>query len=555
MIEAKEGTASLCPVPSPIRRSAVFTPKRGKAMKIRSSAYAALLAGAAIVLAPLYGPQIAARAATPVQDELDKNMKALTGAFSILEQNFADPVSSEKAIYSGAIPGMLRTLDPHSNFLEPNEYQDMQRKQRAQYYGIGMMITMDGSKVIAMEPFPGSPAWNADLRRGDTIVAVDGVDVTKKNSQDVADMLRGPKGTQVKVSVMREGATAPVVATVTRGGIETSLVDAFWVKPGIAYLKVTSFEAQNVSRDVENALKDLDESKVNGLVLDLRENRGGLVTEAVSLAGRFLRDGQVVVSHRGRAEKEQVFKAKSNAAAQKYPIVVLVNGNSASASEIVSGALQDHDRALIMGETTFGKGLVQAQFPLGEGAALLLTIAHYYTPSGRLIQRDYTKKSFFDYYYAKRDTSNQDDVKPTDTGRKVFGGGGITPDEKYEAKPSLFQRRIANSSAIFRFASTYFGPKKATLPKNWTPDQEVMSRFKDYLYSKNFPFTDAEFERDKKFVAEQLRDEFYMRAFDKKTSERAQIIDDPEVAKAVETLPKAESLMSEAIKTLARRQQ
>ena len=529
-------------------------------MKLRNSLSAALIVGTFSVLAPLYGPAINARAATP-QDDLDRNMKALAGAYSILQQNYADPISSEKAIYQGAIPGMLRTLDPHSNFLDPEEYLDMQRKQRAQYYGIGMLITMDGTKVIAMEPFPGSPAWRADLRRGDVIVAVDGKDVTSKNSQDVADLLRGPKGTQVQVSVLRDGATQPVTVTVTRGGIETSLVDAFWVKPGIAYLKVTSFEAQNVARDVEASLAGLGEDKINGLILDLRENRGGLVTEAVSLAGRFLHEGQVVVSHRGRAEKEQVFRAKSSPTAspnaQKYPIVVLVNGNSASASEIVSGALQDHDRALIMGETTFGKGLVQAQFPLSEGAALLLTIAHYYTPSGRLIQRDYSNKSFFDYYYAKRDTApNQTDVKQTDTGRKMFGGGGITPDVKYTPeKSTLFERRLANSSAIFRFASTYFGTSKPSLPKGWEPDTDLLARFNDYLHTKSFPFTDADFQRDKKFVSEQLRDEFYFRAFDRKASERAQILDDPEVSQAIQVLPKAQSLVAEAEKLEARRQQ
>src|SRR3982750_809009 len=195
-------------------------------------------------MAPIYGPSIRARAAAP-QDDLDKSFKSLATALSLLEQNYADPISSEKAIYQGAIPGMLRTLDPHSNFLDPAEYQDMQRKQRAQYGGIGMLISMDGTKVIAMEPFPGSPAWKADLRRGDSIVAVDGKDVTKKDSSGVAEMLRGDCGTQVKVSVAREGAADPVTVTVTRGGIETSKVDAFWVKPGIALLKVSSFEAQN----------------------------------------------------------------------------------------------------------------------------------------------------------------------------------------------------------------------------------------------------------------------------------------------------------------------
>src|ERR1039457_4796080 len=499
-------------------------------MKIRTSVQVALIVGACTVLAPLYGPSIRARAATP-QDDLDKSFKSLTTVLSLLEQNYADPVSSEKAIYQGAIPGMLRTLDPHSNFLDPTEYQDMQRKQRAQYFGIGMLISMDGTKVIAMEPFPGSPAWRADLRRGDVIVAVDGKDVTKKDSAGVADMLRGQRGSPVRVTVMREGAAEPVTVTVIRGEIETSLVDAFWYKPGVAFLKVTSFEAQNVASDVEAALVKLDESKIKGLILDLRENRGGLVTEAVSLSGRFLRDGQVV----------------------------LVNCNSASASEIVSGALQDHDRALIMGENTFGKGLVQAQFPLSEGAALLLTSAHYYTPSGRLIQRDYTKGSFFDYYYARKPTQNNDDVKSTDIGRKMFGGGGIAPDEKFEApKPTLFQRRIYNSSVIYRFASTYFGAAKPQLPEGWLPDSDLMARFKDYLQSRTappIPFTDAEFNRDRKWLTEQIRDEFYLRAFDKKTADRAQFLDDPEVQKAVENLPKAGSMLSQADKVMAARRQ
>jgi len=506
-----------------------------------------LLAGT-LLLAPVF-------AATPPQDDLDKSVRSLTSALSLMNQNFADPISTEKAIYQGAIPGMLRTLDPHSSFLDPTEYADMQRNQRAQYFGIGMLISMDGPKVIAMEPFPGSPACRADLRRGDVLVAVDGKDVTKKNSADVADMLRGPRGTQVKVTVMREGATEPVTLTVTRGEIETSKVDAFWYKPGIAYLKVSSFEAQNVAKDVEAALGRLDESKIQGLILDLRENRGGLVTEAVSLAGRFLRDGQIVVSHRGRAEREQVFKAKANAQAQKYPMVVLVNGNSASASEIVSGALQDHDRALIFGDTTFGKGLVQAQFPLDQGAGLLLTIAHYYTPSGRLIQRDYSNRSFFDYYYARKEpTQNKDDVKSTDTGRKMFGGGGITPDVKYDNPHfTIFQRRILNSSVIYHFASKYFGPAKPALPVGWMPDDQTMAHFKDYLQSNDFPMTDAEFQHDKKWLAEQLRDEFYLRAFDKKTSDRSIIIDDPEVAKAVEALPQADKLHADADKLAPRR--
>src|SRR6185437_398524 len=265
-------------------------------------------------------------ASTP--DDLETDMKSVASAFAVVEQNFADPVDSEKAFYQGAIPGMLRTLDPHSNFVDPAEYREMQRKQRAAYCGFGMEIYPDGNKVAAMRPFVGAPAYKADLRRGDHIIAVDGKNAVGLDSAKVADMLRGPCGTQVRVTMEREGSPN-VNVSVTRGQIETSIVDAFWVKPGIAFLRVDSFEAQNIAHDVEADMKKLGEENVQGMVLDLRNNPGGLVTEAVRLAGRFLRDGQIVVSHRGRAEQEQVFRAQAVPAAQKYPIVVLVNGSSA----------------------------------------------------------------------------------------------------------------------------------------------------------------------------------------------------------------------------------
>jgi carboxyl-terminal processing protease len=538
-------------------------------MKIRNTAFALSLVVGAALFAPVYGPVILARAESS-GDDLQKDMKSIADVFAVVEKNFADPVSSEKAFYGdqgrgGAIPGMLHTLDPHSNFVDPAEYREMQRRQHAQYYGVGMQITMDQmptdkhAKVIVMEPFVNSPAWNAGMRRGDVIVGVDDKDTREMDSPKVAELLRGPKGTQVKVSVMREGATQPYTATITRGGIETSVVDAFWLKQGIAFLHVTSFEASNIGREVEAHMQRLGEANVQGLILDLRGNLGGLVTEAVALSGRFLRNGQTVVSHRGRAEQEQVFRAKGNPLAQKYPIVVLVNGQSASASEIVSGALQDHDRALIMGETTFGKGLVQAQFPLSEGAALLLTIAHYYTPSGRLIQRDYTKQSFWEYYQNRNTAkpAETNDVKATDSGRKVFGGGGITPDEKYTTPTlSIFQRRMGRQGAadwFYRFANTYFGDKKPSLPVGWSPDDTTMDRFKQYLSANKVPFTDAEFAENREWLKGRIKYEFYFRTWDKATADRAQWADDPEVKKGIENLPKAQLLLSQAEKVYAMR--
>src|ERR1700733_11843164 len=252
-------------------------------MKMKKTLLAGLVVAAAAVLAPLYGPGILARAATPAGDDLDPAVKAVTSAYALVEQNEAEPVDTERTFYAGVIPGMLHALDPHSNFFEPKEYKEMVRKQQAHYYGVGMAIQVDGPKVVVVEPFPGSPAFNADLRRGDWISAVDGKDTTGMDTDQVANMLRGPRGTQVRVTVRREGATEPYTVTVTRDGIETSVVDVYWLKPGVAYLGVTTFEASNIERDVQAGMKALDESKVNSLVLDLRDNLGGLVNEAVFL--------------------------------------------------------------------------------------------------------------------------------------------------------------------------------------------------------------------------------------------------------------------------------
>ena len=506
----------------------------------------AALISAGLALVTLCGFESRVRAAS-APDDMDSGVRAVANVYALIEKNYADPVSADRAFYEGAIPGMLSTLDPHSNFLNPSEYADMQRKQRAQYFGVGMMIGVDNGYVVAMEPFPGAPAARAGLRRGDAIVEVDGKNVKGMDSALVADLLRGPRDTQVRVTVKREGLSEPLVIVVTRGEIITNnQVDAYWVKPGVVYLGIATFEAQNIGGEVDSQLKQLGEKSVTGMVLDLRGNPGGLVTEAVKVAGRFLRDGQVVVSDRGRSAPEQILRAKAQALAQDYPIVTLVNRSSASASEIVSGALQDHDRAWIMGDTTFGKGLVQAQFPLSEESALLLTIAHYYTPSGRLIQRDYQHQSFYEYITRRGAQPAQTEVKSTDSGRTVLGGGGITPDEKY-VFPAVnqFQRRVAGSNAVFHFGSVYFGAAKPQLPSpTWSPDAAALDRFQAYLKSQQIPFTDEEFAANRKWVGDLLRRELLMRAFDSKTATRAMIQDDPEVLKAIESLPKAQALLS-----------
>src|SRR5579871_1291861 len=389
------------------------------------------------LLGGFYGPRIqVAAAATAASDDLPRDVESFTKAYSLVEQNFADAVNSDKAIYKGAIPGMLRTLDPHSNFFDPKEYQALRDDQRGHYYGVGMTVGPRNGKTMVMAPFPGSPAYKAGIRPGDIITTVNDKATDNLSTTEIADLLKGPRGTQVKITVTREGSEKPIIFEVTRDEIKrNSVSDAFWVKPGIAYVKITAFN-ETTSHELEEQFKRLGENNFKGLVFDLRENPGGLLNEGVAVADHFLAKGQTIVSHRGRASAEKPYIARNGNHGRDYPIVVLVNKYSASAAEIVSGAMQDHDRAWILGETTFGKGLVQTVYPLSENTGLALTTAHFYTPSGRLIQRDYSNKSFFDYYSNKKDQKNLADEKTTDSGRIVYGGGGITPDEKYVA-PTL----------------------------------------------------------------------------------------------------------------------
>jgi len=529
-----------------------------KPIKTRSAVLVPLMIVLGGLTAGLWGPSVAHTATGQSEGDLRGNVKSFASAYALIEENFADLIAPDKAIYQGAIPGMLRTLDPHSNFLDPEEYRLLQQNQRGQYYGVGMEVMMDGSRVTVVQAFPDSPASRAGLRRGDVISAVDDHIVDGEDSGAVADRLKGPRGTLVKVGIRRPGAAQIIPYMVTRGEISPSVVDAFWVRPGIALVNIKTFEAQSADRDMEEDLRRLGEDNVNGLILDLRENRGGLLNESVEVAGHFLHKDQTVVSHRGRSEPEQVFRAKTGNHGRQYPVVVLVNRNTASASEIVAGALQDHDRAWVIGENTFGKGLVQAQFPLSEDAALLLTIARYYTPSGRLIQRDYSHRSFFDYYYHNRQEDAQDsnDVKMTDSGRTVYGGGGITPDEKFPPQmQNSFERRVLypQPGAFFHFGSAYFGADTPHLPQGWSPDEATVQRFRDYLRQQSVTFTDAEFNENRPWVEERLRYELYTRAFDKRSADRLLWSNDPEVRQAVQSLPRAHALLDQVKRAMAKR--
>jgi carboxyl-terminal processing protease len=473
-------------------------------------------------------------------------MKSFTDVYALVEQNYADKMTIDqvdKAIYDGAIPGMLHVLDPHSNFYDPKAYAQMREDQHGRYYGVGMRILQQNNKIIVVAPMEGTPSYKAGIRPGDVILSVDGKTTDNLDSAAVAGLLKGPRGTHVTVTMGREGSAKPLTFDLMRDEIPQYSVDlSFIIKPGVGYIHITQ-EMETTSHEVQMAL-DKFGPNLNGLLIDLRGNPGGLLNEAVNVCDKFMQKGQIVVSQRGRSFPDQVYRAPSGSDA-KYPIVILVNRNTASAAEIISGALQDHDRALIVGETTFGKGLVQTVFPISENSGLALTTFHYYTPSGRLIQRNYSNVSLYDYYYVRNDALPANDtnkeVKLTDSGRTVYGGGGITPDEKIpEIKSNHFENTVAIHNAFFKFSSHYLSDHSVT--KDLVIDDAILQQFKDFLKSDKAEVTDKDFAENIDWVKANIKAELFTSQFNQAKGMQVRAEWDPQIAKALTYMPEALAL-------------
>src|SRR5580698_751329 len=450
---------------------------RGIVVLVVVLAVSALLGG-------LWGPSVRATAADT--NDLQDSVKSFTKVLSVVERNYAEPVDTDKVIYEGAIPGMLRVLDPHSNFFDPKQYALFKEEQQGKYYGVGMTVQSRDNQSVVLSPFVGSPAYKAGIRPGDIIQKVDNKPCEGLTTTEVADLLKGSKGTVVHITLVREGWEKPIEVTVTRDEIPRPGVEFYtMVKPGIGYVHVKTFN-ETTDLDLATALKELDVTKLDGLIIDLRNNGGGLLNQAVGMGDMFLDKGETIVSHHGRASAQRTYAAIHGNQGLDVPLIVLVNGQSASASEIVSGAIQDHDRGLVVGETSFGKGLVQTQFPLSEDTALLLTTARYYTPSGRLIQRDYKNQTLYDYHYNPQ-PPQAPEVKLTDTGRQVYGQGGITPDVVAAApKPDDFEQLLERRGVFYPlpqgvgdFVRYYLG-EKPDVTKDFVVDDSVIAQLRKY---------------------------------------------------------------------------
>jgi carboxyl-terminal processing protease len=509
------------------------------------------------VLGGIYGPPV--RATSSDVTTLQDSVKSFTRVLSVVEKNYATPIETDKVLYSGAIPGMLRVLDPHSSFFDPRAYANLREDQRGRYYGVGMTIVPRENYTYVLAPMPGSPAYRAGIRPGDVIMSVDGKSTQGLSSSEVADMLKGPKGTIVHISMKRVGYDQQLDFTVTRDEIPKHSVDiAFRFKTGIGYIKLSGFN-ETTEPELSAALKQVDSSTLDGLVLDLRGNPGGLLNEAVAVSDMFLDKNQLIVSHHGRSSQERRYYAVRGNRGVTVPLVVIVNGGSASASEIVSGAIQDHDRGLIVGEQSFGKGLVQTVSGLSENTGLALTTARYYTPSGRLIQRDYKDTSLYDYLYNHKNPPPTE-VKLTDSGRQVTGGGGITPDVPgVQPKIDSFQEMIFRRDVFFGYPggvggfTTYFLGTKPEITKDFAPDDDTLKIFLAYLNKEKIKYADADIAQHLSWIKREIRKEAFISVFGLTEGYKADLEEDAQLQKAVESLPQARALYENARRIIAQR--
>ncbi|HEY1501322.1 MAG TPA: S41 family peptidase [Acidobacteriaceae bacterium] len=496
--------------------------------------------------------------AQSAQDEstFRDGLKSFSAVYDIVAKNYAEPLTGEmpdKAIYDGAIPEMLHTLDPHSSFYDPKAYARMKEDQHGKYYGVGMIIVQQNGKVVVVNPIEGSPAFRAGVHPGDIITSIEGTSAAGMTSDDVANRLKGPRGTKVNVTMTRVGASSPINFDLVRDEIPNNSIDlAYEIHPGIGYVHIRQFQ-ETTGREFDDAISNFGPN-LKGLVLDLRGNPGGVLVEAVSVCDRLLKRGQIIVSQRGRAFPEQVYRATHGNDGDNFPIVVLVNRGTASAAEIVSGALQDHDRALIAGETTFGKGLVQTVYTLSDNTGLALTTYHYFTPSGRLIQRNYSGVSLYDYYYNHDQPQDDKDreVKLTDSGRTVYGGGGITPDIKIEApKSNPFQELLLEREAFLGFTEDYLSHRSVN--KDFQVDDAVLNDFKQYLSSQNYDYTPQELEANLDWVKMSVKGSIFATQFGLTSELKVKADWDPEIQSAIADIPQAAQLEQHAAQVLAQK--
>ena len=481
-----------------------------------------------------------------------------------------DPETLTRATVSG----MLARLDPHSNLFVPRNYRQMRERQQGGYVGLGIRVQHRNGLLTVVSPFEGTPAYRLGIRAGDVISRIEGEDATQYTMDDAVNLLRGPRGTPVNITITRPGYDAPLDFTVIRDRIPLKSVPYYFVldepvgSEKTGYVRVSDFN-ENTDSELRDAIAELRLAGADRLLVDLRHNPGGLLNQAVAVSNVFLKQHQEIVSIRGRhSENDQVFLAEKPSPHSDLPVIVLVSRESASASEIVAGAIQDHDRGLILGENTYGKGLVQSVFQLKHGYALGLTSAEYFTPSGRRLQRDYDSGDFLAYFQDRGERESNDEagtVVLTGLGREIRGGGGVAPDREILAPelPDVLVD-VEQYGAIFRFATRFVpadgrgavdgagtrpdelearGDLIRAVDQSFRADAATFAEFLDFLAAEKIPHDREGLERHREAVALRIEGEVFSLLWGPAASRRATLDRDPQVAAALQAMPQAALLL------------
>jgi carboxyl-terminal processing protease len=460
---------------------------------------------------------------------LADDLKKLLDVFTILDQQAADPVSPDQAFYQGAIPGMLRTLDPHSIFFDPDQFQQLQQMQRSESKGFGTIVSINPGQVTILQTMEGSPSAKSGLSAGDTILAINNIPLAPLVPEQLVQLLSQARQQAAVLDVRKPGNVRAFRLTLSPELIDAPSVDrAFLVQPGIGYLRIKSFD-EPTAKLVKSTIEKLGGEALKGLVIDLRANPGGAVQAAVDVASLFLQPGQVVFTVRGRTEQKQEARVPSLAQPYTFPVAILMDQMSASAAEILAGALQDHDRAAILGEPGYGKGIVQNVFPLSGNTGLALTIAFYYTPSGRSLQKPLESGSLNVAAKATPGTFH------TDAGREVRGGGGIQPD--IAIQPPQVSRLVyvlEVSGVLTAFAGEYV--QGHDIPDNFDVTPNLLDELKVYLSSRKIQPGVAEWLRDRDLIQSKLKQEIVNLKFGVERGDQIEMQRDPVVQRAIQSL-------------------
>lgn len=466
---------------------------------------------------------------------LDPLLKQFVDVLRAVQKNAAAPVTLDKSIYEGAIPSMLRPLDPHTQFFDPQQFEQLKQMENSEQKGFGSVVSVLPGRVLFLQTLPGTPSNKAGIMPGDELVAVGNIIIANLEPEQIVGLLTQARQQRVQILVRREGSARLLPFTLTPELVDSPTVDrAFLLKPGYAYVRVTSWDMQT-SAQLHDAIEKLGGSHLKGLVLDLRNNPGGIVKASLDAAAMFLDPGQRILTAKGRFGKPETADVPSSARPYHFPMAVIVNGKTASASEILTGALQDHDRATVVGEKSYGKGLVQSVLPLSNNAGLALTTAFYYTPSGRSIQHPLRNSQLSQTFSG--DSHEPRPSYQTDAGRTVLGGGGIEPDVKVSPPDVTRLEAVLDASGVITNYATSYIAAHSAVPPSFEVTPEILDDFKVFLSQRNIQPDVADWSRDRTWITSRLKQEIITQARGVAEGDEIEMQRDPNVQaglKAVE---------------------